>query len=205
MTEQIKRTIAALERNQFTVKHFTHAEEAKEYILSCIEPEARVGMPGSMTIRSLGLEQGLGEKNAAVIDHHMKGITQDEKIRIMREQLTSDVLLTSANAVTENGELLSVDGAGNRLAAMMFGPKKVLVVVGANKIVPDMDAAVARLRTEACPRNNRRLKTGNPCVTLGHCVECHTDERICRIYSVIARKPIATDLTVVVVDEVLGY
>lgn len=205
MTEQIEKTIAALRRNQFAVEYFDRAEEARNYILSCIKVNATVGMPGSMTIRSLGLEQGLAEKNATVFNHHMAGITQEEKIDIMRKQLTSDVLLTSANAVTENGELLSVDGAGNRLAAMMFGPKKVLVVVGKNKIVPDMDAAMERLRTEVCPRNNRRLKTGNPCVTLDHCVDCHKDERICRIYSVIARKPIATDLTVVLVDEVLGY
>lgn len=205
MTEQIKRTISALQRNQFAVQYFAHADEARDYILSCIGPGAAVGMPGSVTIRSLGLEDGLAEKKAEVFNHHREGITQEEKIDIMRKQLTSDVLLTSANAVTEKGELLSVDGAGNRLAAMMFGPKQVLVVVGKNKIVPDLDGALERLKTEACPRNNQRLKTSNPCVTSGRCVDCSRDERICRIYSVIARKPIATDLTVVVVDEVLGY
>ena len=205
MNEQIVKTLSALQQNQFKTKYFDTVDEARDYIVNCIKPGARIGMPGSMTIRSLGLEQGFIDKKATVFNHHLPGLTKEEQIAVMRRQLTSDILLTSVNALTEKGELLSVDGAGNRLAAMMFGPEQVLVVAGKNKIVPDMDAAVERLKTEVCPRNNQRLKTANPCIQAGRCVDCHKDSRICRVYSVIARKPIATDITVIIIDEELGF
>lgn len=182
MEEQIARTLAALQRNQFKTEYFDTVAEAREYILSCIEDDAHVGMPGSMTIRSLGLEQGLQEKHATVYNHHLPGLTQEEKIALMRKQLTADVLLTSTNALTERGQLLNVDGAGNRLAAMMFGPKRVLIVAGKNKIVPDLDAAYNRIRTEVTPRNNRRLQTANPCITTGYCVDCHTPEQFAKSF-----------------------
>lgn len=205
MDEQILKTMSALQQNQFQTKYFDTVEEARTFILSCINQGARVGMPGSKTVRSLGLEQGLADKKATVFNHHLPGLTREEQIAVMRRQLTSDVLLTSVNALTEQGELLSVDGAGNRLAAMMFGPKQVLVVVGKNKIVADTDAAVERIKTEVSPRNNQRLKTSNPCIREGRCVDCHVDGRICRVYSVIARKPIATEIMVIIINEELGF
>jgi hypothetical protein len=122
-----------------------------------------------------------------------------------RQQLLSDVFLCSVNAVTMDGWLVSVDGAGNRTGAMTFGPRKVIVVAGANKLCPDLDAAWQRLEQVACPLNMKRLELPNPCTKTGYCMDCHTDTRGCRIYTVLKRRPMLTDITVVIVGENLGY
>jgi hypothetical protein len=122
-----------------------------------------------------------------------------------REQLLSDVYLCSVNAVTLDGWLVSVDGAGNRTGAMTFGPRKVIVVAGTNKICHDLEAAWQRLEKVACPLNMKRLNLPNPCTKTGYCMDCRTEDRGCRIYTVVKRRPMLTDLTVVIVGEDLGY
>ena len=112
---------------------------------------------------------------------------------------------SGSNAVTLEGDIVNVDGAGNRVAALTFGPKKTVVVVGANKIVRDLDEAFERLETFASPMNNKRLDRPNPCVKSGHCEDCHGEARICRVYQILRRRPSLSDFTVIIVGEALGY
>jgi len=174
------------------------------FIMYHINTGTIVGIGGSVTIQSLGLRQNILEKGGTIIDHSL-GINKEDTFRLMREELTSDLYLCSTNAITLDGHLYNVDGAGNRIAAMTFGPHKVIIVVGINKIVIDEAAALQRIKLIAAPLNNKRLNLNNPCVVSGVCTECNSKSRICRAYSVIKRKPLRSDISIIIVGENLGY
>jgi hypothetical protein len=114
------------------------------------------------------------------------------------------VFLASSNAVTEDGKLYNIDGTGNRVAAMTFGPKKVILVCGINKIVKDIDDAHRRAKERAAPMNARRLNTKTPCAETGECADCSSPQRICNVYTALVKKPSRTDITVLLVGEPLG-
>lgn len=199
------KVVKALEKNNFNAIYLNKAEEASEYILNNIKEGYKIGFGGSDTIKSLDIQKKMEEMGAEILDHNAPGLSADEKLNIRRAQLICDIFLCSSNAVTLNGELVNVDGTGNRVAAMTFGPKKVIVVVGVNKICKDEGAAFERIKMYAAPLNTKRLQINTPCSETGLCVDCKNDKRICRIYSVLKKKPSLTDLTVLVVGEDLGY
>jgi hypothetical protein len=122
-----------------------------------------------------------------------------------REMFLADVYVSSSNAVTEDGKLYNIDGTGNRVGSMTFGPKKVILVCGINKIVKDLDAAVSRVQNRAAPMNARRLALKTPCAETGVCADCASPQRICNVYVVTAKKPVWTDVTVLLVGEPLGF
>jgi hypothetical protein len=144
-------------------------------------------------------------KNGVVLDHGVPGLRPEELLAIRRQQLTCDLFLTGINAITQEGWLVNVDGAGNRVAAMTFGPEKVIAVAGINKICKDLDAALERIRYLAGPLNNKRLARPNPCTQTGVCMNCQGESRICNIYSVLRHRPAISDFTVVLIGESLGY
>ena len=115
------------------------------------------------------------------------------------------MFVSGSNAITMEGELVNVDGTGNRVAALTFGPGKTIVIAGYNKIVRDIDEAFARIETHAAPMNNKRLDKPNPCVKSGVCMDCDGDTRLCRAYSILRKRPGGTDFTVIIVGEELGY
>lgn len=160
----------------------------------------------------LDLIERIREKGANLITIYEPDLSTEDMVTRMRDQLVSDVFVSSVNALTVDGYLVNVDSAGNRIAAMTFGPKKVVLVVGVNKICTNTDLAFERIRTIAAPKNNKRIdlnkksiKLENPCITTGFCSDCRSKTRICRIYSITKRKPMFTDVTVVVVGKNLGY
>ena len=124
---------------------------------------------------------------------------------IFRQAFTCDTYIMSSNAITENGELYNVDGNGNRIAALAFGPKSVIVIAGYNKLVPDLEAARQRVRDTAAPANAVRLDRKTPCKVLGACRDCRSDERLCSIYSVMAQQSKKGRIKVILVGEQLGY
>lgn len=201
-----QRAVQALIKNQFDAVYFASKGEAEEHILKFIKPAAKVGFGGSMTLtEDLGLVAKVKAKGAITLVHGDPQLTPAEKLAVMRQQQVCDVFLASSNAVTLDGCLVNIDGNGNRVAAITFGPKKVVIVVGVNKICQDVEAALQRLQSIAAPKNNQRLKLENPCTVTGSCANCQNPTRICRIYSVIKRKPTLTDITVVIIGEELGY
>lgn len=199
------RVVEAFKKNDFDALYVKSSKEAAEYILKHVKSGDKVGFGGSATINSLGVKDKIKEMGAVMLDHGAPGLSPEEKLNIRRAQLTSDLFLCSSNAATINGELVNVDGVGNRVAAMMFGPKKVIVVIGVNKICKDLDGAFDRIEMEAAPKNNFRFETGNACTKVGSCVDCKNPKRLCRAYSILKRKPSQTDLTIVVVGENLGF
>jgi len=205
LEEKNKRTLASLEKNGFKTLYMATKREAADEVLKLIPKGVLVGVGGSMTVRELGLVEALIRRGNEVAQHWQAGLSEEERMVARRRQLTSDVFLTSSNAITERGQLVNIDGAGNRVAAMIFGPKKVIVVAGANKIVKDLNEALERVRKVAAPMDARRLNLKTPCAVSGVCTDCDAPDRICRVTTIMDRKPLKTDITVVLVGEELGY
>ncbi len=199
------RTVEALEKNRFTAQYFAGRQDAVAHIVSLIPTGGSVGIGGSRTERTLELGEKCAELGCIVYDHGKEGLSAEERNRIRRSQLTADIFLCSANAITLKGELVNRDGVGNRVAAMIYGPKKVIVVAGMNKVVKDLDEAERRIKLVAAPMNNKRLNMPNPCVSLGECADCRNETRICNITTIISRRPSLTDFHVILVGEELGF
>jgi L-lactate utilization protein LutB len=158
-----------------------------------------------MTIQAMDIKQQLTQKGCTLLDHGQEGLSPEARNAIRRKQLHADVFLCGSNAVTMQGELVNVDGTGNRVAAMMFGPERVIVAVGTNKLVNTLEEARARIKTVAAPVNNKRLNYANPCVQTGTCMDCRNKSRICNLTAIIHRRPPYTDIHVLVIGEELGY
>lgn len=196
---------AALQKNGFNARYVATGKEALALIEPLVKKGCSVGIGGSMTVKKIGIAARLEELGAVLLDHSKPGLSQDEKMDVMRAQLTSDLFISGTNAVTLDGELMNVDGNGNRVAALTFGPKKTVVVVGVNKIVKNLAEAEERIMQYAAPMNNKRLDLPNPCTKTGVCMDCRNDRRICRVYSVLKRRPSRSDFTVIIVGEPAGY
>ncbi len=204
----VENTFSALERNGFDVRYYPTAEEALVGVLGMVPEGARVGIGGSVTLREMGLIDALEARGVDLADHWkagQRGASKEEVMEIRRAHLNSDVFITGTNAVTETGELVNIDGTGQRVAAMIFGPKKVVVVAGVNKITGDLEEGLWRASNVAAPMNARRLHPKTPCAETGECSDCVAPGRICNITTILHRKPGKTDLTVVLVGEKLGY
>lgn len=205
----LSRTQRALERNQFEVIVASCKEDAINKVLELIPVNAKVGVGGSVTIRELGLVDALTRRGNRVVHHWLPDIPIRDRLPFMIEAHNSDVFLCSSNAVTEDGKLVNVDSIGNRVASMIFGPEKVIVIAGKNKMVKDVDAGLKRLKRVAGPLNAKRHNLVElPCVSTGLCTECDSPKRICRVITILERAPNRVrgpNITVVLLAEDLGF
>ena len=197
--------VETLKKNRFNAVYFQTAEAALQELLETIPTTATVGIAGSWTLMQLGVVEKLEARGNTVFCHHKPGLTPEEVLDTRRKQLTCDVFLTGTNAIIEDGRLVNTDATGNRVAAMIFGPKKVIVMAGINKIVANEAEAKARIAKTAAPLNNKRLNRPNPCVQTGYCMDCQGPTRLCNITTIIHKKPPASDIHVWVIGEELGY
>lgn len=190
-----------LEKNGFQVSVFATAREAADYLNREIDGTT-VGCGGSMTLKEMGLYDSLAAHNTL----YYHGISDDPK-GAMQKAMTADVYLLSANAIAEStGEILSIDGTGNRVSSTLFGHRKVYFVAGKNKVSEDFDKALWRLRNVVAPKNAQRLGRKTPCAVKGDkCYNCSSPERICRGLVVHYKKMNSMDMEVVLVDQELGY
>ena len=201
-----QKTVEALRKNGFDAHYVAGREEAAERALRFVAPGASVGFGGSMTLeQDLGFHARVESRGGNLIRFPGYDASPDAIADAMRRALTCDVFFSSVNAVTQNGFLVSIDGAGNRVAALTFGPRKTVVLAGINKVVKDEAAAWERLQNKAAPMNMKRLNLPNPCTQTGRCVDCKNDTRGCRIYHVLKRRPLLSDVTVILVGEAMGY
>lgn len=200
-----EKAVVSLEKNGISAVYCDHAEDAAAYILKEAADATTIGFGGSLSVVDLGVIEGLQEEGKDLLIHSRPELSRDERMEIMRRQLTCDLFLSGTNALTLAGELVNIDATGNRAAAMFFGPKKVIVVAGRNKLVDGTVAdAVKRVKSSASPPNAKRLNFNTPCAQTGICSDCNSPDRICRITTVVDRKPRMTDLRVVVVNQDLG-
>lgn len=203
MTELMKRTADALREHGFEVHTVATAPVAKDLILSLIPEGATIGAGGSVTIRELGVVDAL----KATHDVYWHWLPYEDQAELFRQASQADVYLTSSNAVTVDGQLVNIDRTGNRVAAMIHGPKTLIVAVGVNKLVDGgMNTAIARIKKYACPPNARRLNIDTPCARTGKCNpdECG-DNSLCGVTASIQRPTKGRRVIVVLIDQALGY
>ena len=180
------------------------AEEACDKALSMIKRGASVGCGGSVTIREIGLLDKLAARGDAALES-AKPPNPEEAYEHLRTIMMSDVFLTSANAITMDGKIVNIDARGNRVAAFICGPKEVIVIVGANKIVESEGKAIARIKTDACPPNAVRLGRKTSCAVTGHCSDCLFDQTMC-CHTVVTRyNAMPGRIKVILVNENLGF
>jgi len=197
--------LTALKANGFKVIYADNSKEALDKVMSLIPKEAKVGIGGSVTVRDIGLVEAIEKQNNPIFMDWGKPLELKEKLKVRKEALNSDVYLTSSNAITLHGQLVNIDGTGNRVSAMIFGPKKVIVVAGVNKLVGTLDEALARIKNIACPLNGKRLNLKTPCALTGKCADCNSPDRMCKVTVILEKKPSLSDITIVLVGENLGY
>ena len=187
-----------LEARGFSVSTFSTAAEATAYLDSAIDGTT-VGIGGSMTVQQMGLHEKLAAHNE--VHWHW---TDGPEARAKAAH--ADVYITSANGLTENGEVINIDGAGNRVASTLYGHKRVYFIIGRNKLAPTYDEALWRARNIAAPKNAQRLGKKTPCAVKGdRCYDCKSPDRICRGLVVLWEAMMGMEMEVVLVDEDLGY
>ena len=194
--------IRKLEKRGFTVHHTATAAQARETLLALTAEAETIGIGGSVTIQSLGITDDLQAAGKTVYWHWLPGVDAGE---MRRKAMFADCYLCSANAVTEDGKLLFIDGTGNRVAALAFGPKRVILVIGANKLSGDETVALARIREKACGPNGRRLGLKPPCAQTDRCTDCASPQRMCAAFLNLERRPASHPVDIILVDEPLGY
>lgn len=203
--ERIKRVIQSLEGHDFKALYAKDREEVKKEIRKHLSPGMRIGIGGSITLREIGVVEMLEKEGYPLYDHWKAGLSKEEVLATRKSQMTSDLFLASANAITLNGEIVNIDGIGNRVGSTIFGPGKVILVAGYNKIVENVEEAIKRVKNIATPLNARRLNLDLPCAKVGRCVDCNSPNRICRVIVIHERKPSLTEMLVILVGEELGY
>ena len=182
------------------------ATQALQLVLDLIPDGAKVGVPGSVTIREIGAFDALERKGCTVVQHWDPSLTTSvAKAERLREEFLCDVLLSSTNALTHDGTLVNIDGTGNRVAAMAWGTSKVILVAGSNKIARNMEQALVKIRDWATPINALRLAMDIPCAKVGYCVDCNHPQRACRAVLTMERAPFGREIHVIIVGEHLGF
>ena len=202
---KINRTIEALKKNNMNGYYAKNRDEVIELIKGIVKEGSKVAVGGSETLSELGILEHLRSGRYDFLDRYKEGLTREEVTNIFKQSFLADAYLSSCNAITENGELYNVDGNGNRVAAMLYGPDKVIVICGINKIVKDVDEAIKRNREISAPMNAKRLNKKTPCTKVGYCMNCNSPERICNEYTLIKKQRSSERMYVIFLNENLGY
>ena len=195
--------VKALKARHFEACYCTDIEEAKQKLIEWIPQEDTVAWGGSQTLAEIGAQEMLRDRGQVLIDRDTAK-TPEERNTLMRQALTADTFLMSSNAITEDGQLVNMDGNGNRAAALVYGPRQVIVVAGLNKVAKDLDAAIARVRGTAAPTNAQRFPVNTPCKITGMCADCKSPDCICANMVITRLSKPAGKIKVILIGEMLG-
>lgn len=199
-----KRVIEALRERQIEGSFHASPEGARDYVLGRIQAGSVVGYGGSRTLIELGIIDALRQADLHLLDRGRPGLPAAAKAEYEERACRADVFLSGINAVSLDGRLVFIDCYGNRVAPILFGPRRVILVAGANKIEPDLPSALRRAKEVAAPRNAFRLQRGTPCTETGQCQDCRHASRICSYTAIIDRAPQPGRIEVVLVGASLG-
>ena len=203
--EMMKKAKAALEKHNFLVELCMSVNEAREKALQELDKKSSIGIGGSMTVREIGLFDHLKENDYNLINPYVPDLTREQVFELRRKTLMSDYFLAGCNAVTLEGEIVNIDGYGNRVSAIIFGPRKVFLFAGMNKIVMDRQQAIDRVLDVAAPINAKRLGRKTPCAVTGMCNDCDSPERICKHLTINMRQNIPDRIKIFLIKENLGF
>jgi L-lactate utilization protein LutB len=198
-----------LTENNFEVYVAENPEEAKSIVLEKIIPEIApksVSWGGSLTFVATGLYDVLkNDDDLNVLDTYDKTLSPEESLERRRRSLLVDLFITGSNAVTETGQLVNLDMIGNRVGALTFGPKDVIILVGRNKIVPDLDEAMFRIKNYAAPVNTMRLDKKTPCAKTSFCTDCKSPDRICNTWTITEKSFPKKRVKIILINKDLGF
>lgn len=198
-----------LEANNFEVYITETAEEARQLVVNKIFPKTgakSVSWGGSMTLEATGIKGAFkAMPDIRIVDTSDSSISPEEKMERRRQALLVDFFMTGTNAVTEAGHLLNLDMQGNRVGAITFGPKDVVLLIGRNKIVHDYESAIHRVSNYAAPLNTMRLERNTPCYKKGECLDCSSPDRICNVWTIHERSWPKGRIKVVLINQDLGF
>lgn len=200
-----KKLLENLKKRNFGCDYFDTKEEAREFILSQIPSGATVSYGGSVSNSESGLLDALKIRTDIELLDRMSATTEEERVAIEEKAMKADVYLMGNNGISMDGELVNIDGFGNRIASLIYGPKKVFLLTGMNKVGLTLEDAVKRARNEAAPKNAVRLNRNTPCAQTGKCENCLSEECICSHIVITRRTRQPERIHVVLVGEDLGY
>ncbi len=186
------------------VLYFESIPEVTSHLMNIIPIEASIGIGHSATLQQMNLTQALLARGNVVYDKELAKSKEENK-DIKKKALLADWYITGSNAVSVDGRIVNVDHSGNRVAAMSYGPDKVIIIVGTNKIVNTVEEAVERVKNIACPQNAKRAGYKPPCVILHKCIDCTSKERVCNILSMIEGQYDAERMQLFIVNEECGF
>jgi len=202
LDRRLEKAIINLKNHKFDVSVCNSKDEVIPLLTSLIEKGSSAAVGGSMTLNETNVLAWLRSGHVNFLDRYDP---ECDVTHVFHESFNVDAYITSSNAVTVNGELVNTDGNGNRVAAMIYGPKKVYVIVGINKLVSNIDEAQRRIELYAAPMNCERLNKDTPCRKVGDCVNCNVPERICSVNVIINRSNTLNRIHIIFVKEDLGY
>ncbi len=197
--------IKAFERNNMSCIVVKNQQELHQYLKNILIDQKKVAVGGSVTLNQLGVIDLIQESDVQFIDRYEEGLSQEQVVERLREGLLSDIFITSTNALTMDGCLYNVDGRGNRVSAMIFGPKDVYVIAGLNKIFNNEQEAIDHIREYSAPANALRLHKKTPCTRVGKCQDCLSEDRICSSYVKLGYQGQKNRIHVIIVEENRGY
>jgi hypothetical protein len=205
----MEETLKNLLTNNFEARFAENKDAVKQIVLSLISRDAIVGVGDSATVRQVGIIDELEKKGIRVLNPFSKELTTNPAKTMTRDNISRrifscDVLVSGTNAVTRDGKLVNIDAVGNRVASMIFGPRKVFIIAGKNKIVKDVDEALYRIKNVIAPFHARTKGFTTPCARTGKCSDCSAPKRICSVVSIIEKRPWRTEISVILANEDLG-
>lgn len=220
LRQKAKVAVKNLKKNNFEAHYCDSIEEARDLVLSLIPDNGIIGCGESHTVFALGLDEELEKKNCVAIpptcvankyaiEHNSPGFimvgSEQEMREILMQYLVANVFMLGANAITMDGQIINVDGTGNRIAGSLYGSDRIIVIAGANKLVKDLNAGLDRIRFVAAQMNNIKYNNDLGCNLSGSCTECTSEQRNCNITTVIHKRPVDSDFHVVIIAEELGF
>lgn len=197
--------IKAFDKNNMQITFVDNFEQLHNYLKKYLCNQKTVSLGGSMTLFESGVMDLIHQSDVKLYDRYQASLSRDEMQELFRKAFTSDLFITSTNAITTDGCLYNVDGNGNRVAAMIYGPKEVIVIAGKNKIFDSEEAAINHIKTISAPANAVRLNKKTPCTKTGTCMNCNSPDRICSSYVKLGYQGNINRIKIVIVDENLGY
>ncbi len=180
-------------------------KDVHDYLSAHLKENSKIAVGGSVTLNELDIIKFLRQPQYLFIDRYLEGLTREDMHEKFREAFESDYFITSSNAITVDGCLYNIDGTGNRVAAMIYGPKEVIVIVGINKIFDSKEEALHHIKNVSAPKNALRLNKKTPCAVTGQCINCLSLDRICSSYVELSYQSSKNRITILIVNETLGY
>lgn len=197
--------IRAFNQNNMQLNFVDNFEQLHNYLKRYLCNQKTVALGGSMTLFESGTIDLIKKSDVFLHDRYQEGLNREEMQEVFRKAFTSDIFITSTNALTRDGHLYNIDGNGNRVAAMIYGPKEVIIIAGKNKIFDTEEEAINHIKTVSAPANAIRLNKKTPCTKTGKCMSCLTPERICSSYVKLGYQGNIDRIKIVIVNQDLGY